>query len=174
MRNMAFVTTILVCVVISSISFADTIIYKKVNKDGTITFSDQPLPGAIEIVIQQQASIIPSASVQNSALPTPTVKVKEKEYSLIVVSPENEATIRNNAGEFSIRAKLQPDLGGLYLLEINGTQYESPTGVFTLENMDRGEYQYKVSFADNSGKVIALSESRRLFLHRASVLSPAR
>jgi len=36
--------------------------------------------------------------------------------------------------------------------------------------MERGAYEYSVKFINNSGKLIASSEARRVYLHQASAL----
>lgn len=150
-------------------ALADTVMYKKVNEDGTITYSDTPFPGAKKVIIKEQSSIIPSTTVKTPP-PSPKVSIKKKKHKLSILSPENQSTIRDNAGNFRIITKLEPSIGGIYTLDMNGVTYESSTGVFDMKNMDRGEYSYKVTFSDKSGKVIASSPQSTLFLQRASVL----
>jgi hypothetical protein len=98
------------------------------------------------------------------------VTQKKREYKLNIVSPQKDATIRNNMGQITISASLEPTLGGFFQLTINGQTIDSANGTFILENMSRGSYQYQVKFIGNSGKVIAFSDTRSLHLHRASVL----
>ncbi|MGQ8366231.1 DUF4124 domain-containing protein [Glaciecola sp. 1036] len=159
----------LFCFICPFIVNGQTIVYKTVHADGTVTFSDKPSPGAIEVILGDSTTVIPSSPVPKIE---PDVAVKKKQFNLTIVSPKQEATLRDNSGNFSIQAQLKPSIGGMYNLTINGQSFQSPSGVFQLENMDRGEYSYKVDFTDNSGKIIASSEQRTLFLHRASVLIP--
>ncbi len=150
-------------------AFADTVMYKKVNEDGTITYSDTPFPGAKKVILKEPSSVIPSSPPKSvPVIPQPVVK--KKKHKLSILSPANESTVRDNSGNFRIITKLEPSIGGIYTLDMNGVTYESSTGVFDLKNMDRGEYTFKVTFSNKSGKVIASSPQSTLFLQRASVL----
>ncbi|MEM0910745.1 MAG: DUF4124 domain-containing protein [Pseudomonadota bacterium] len=160
---------IVVFTLVAQSAIAETVIYKKVNDDGTTTYSDTPFPGAEKVIIKEQSSVIPSTPAP--PLPQiPKTTVKKKQHKLSILSPVHESTIRDNSGNFRIITKIEPSLAGIYTLDMNGITYESPTGVFELNNMNRGEYNYKVTFSDKSGKVIASSPQSTLFLQRASVL----
>jgi hypothetical protein len=144
-------------------------VYKTVHEDGTITYSDQESVNAVEVELR-----VPTSTFQSQHTPSPPhMQSKPKQrvaYIVSILSPEKEATIRNNAGELSIGAAIEPKVGGFFQLHINGQIHESATGMFRLTNMERGAYQYTVKFIDNSGKLIASSESRNVYLHQASAL----
>ncbi len=144
-------------------------IYKVVNEDGTITFSDRPLPGSEELEIT-----VPTSNVRTNVPTPPALNVYQKndktEYKIEILSPEKDATIRSNTGEVNIVASIKPNRAGLYQLSLNGQTVESPTGKFYIKKLPRGAYTYNINFLDNSGKVIASSETRNLYLHQASAL----
>ena len=144
-------------------------IYKIVNPDGSITYSDKPFPGAEELIITTPSNNIPSQAPSNAPIVN-TAPQEAISYAVNIKQPENEATIRNNSGRLTIVASIAPAVSGLYQLEINSQIFESPTGIFQLNDMDRGAYQYTVKFTDNSGKIIASSISRNVYLHKASAL----
>lgn len=162
--------SIVVCillVVACGLSAQDKI-YKIVNKDGTISFSDSPAPGAEELTISTIANTMQS---MHSAAPAAPAQPKQaRQYQLTILSPEPDATVRNNTGKVNVAAQIDPQVRGTYELDFNGELYTSITGVFNLENINRGSHSYQVKFTDNSGKVIASSESRTLHMHQASVL----
>ncbi len=141
-------------------------IYKTEHQDGSVTYSDVPSEGAIRIELDVNVTTIQSSP---ASAPIPVITTKSTtQLTLTILSPENNATVRNNMGNIAIAASLEPIVGGTFHLHINDQIHQSATGVFTLSNMDRGAYQYHIKFINNSGKVIALSESRTLYLHRAS------
>ena len=144
-------------------------VYKTVHKDGTITYSDQASPNAIEVVLDVPTSTIQSKMQLPNAEPLVSTKQKVM-YEVNILSPQPEATIRNNVGEILIGATIAPKVGGFFQLHINEQVHESATGMFKLDNMQRGAYEYSIKFIDNSGKVIASSELRKLYLHKASAL----
>lgn len=167
--SMMSVTTLSASFPNYSALFLSKKIYKVVNEDGTITFSDRPLPGAEEIVITVPTSNMES-SVPNPSSPIATNKKDKTEYQIDIMSPEKDATIRSNTGEVNIVASITPSHPGLYQLSLNGQTVESPTGKFYIKELPRGAYTYNVNFLDNSGKIIASSETRNLYLHQASAL----
>ena len=147
---------------------AQTKIYKVVNKDGTISFSDSPAPGAEEVVLSKSKNTMQSVLPSNSQ--PSTQKKPETQYQLSIKSPGPDATVRNNTGKVNIAAQIVPQARGIFELNFGGELYTSSTGVFNLTDVNRGTYSYSVKFNDNSGKVIASSESRTLHMHQASVL----
>jgi hypothetical protein len=158
---------------ISAISHAAFInsgtVYKTVHKDGTVTYSDQPSPGAVAVEFD-----VPTSTIQSNVRPSPTQpqinSTPKVNYKVLILSPEPDATIRNNVGELSIGASLEPKVGGFFQLHINDEIHESATGMFRLSSMNRGTYQYSVKFIDNTGKLIASSDTRNVYLHQASAL----
>lgn len=144
-------------------------VYKTVHEDGTITYSDQASPDAVEVVLN-----VPTSTI-TSKMQTPTIQTQQPtsqkiNHKVSILSPQPEATIRNNVGEISIGATIEPKAAGFFQLHINEEVHESATGMFRLKDMNRGTYQYSVKFIDNSGKVIASSDIRNVYLHQASAL----
>ena len=160
-----------VCFVLLAFSFSlvsQTTIYKVINEDGSISFSDTPSQAGVEVKL--------SAINTANQLATPKARTTEKEaeepvnYKLNIESPAPEATIRNNEGRVRVTASMTPSAEGKYYLSLGNEEHTSDSGTFSLSGVPRGEHIYQVSFKDNTGKVIALSEARTLYLHQASVL----
>ncbi|MFC3123336.1 DUF4124 domain-containing protein [Agaribacter flavus] len=149
-------------------SLANAKIYKIVNADGSITYSDKPIPGAIEVKLKSNATTIPAQTI-HPIQEKPSIK--KKSYRLSVSKPSDGATIRNNLGKVSITASLEPQISGMYNLLMGDKTYRSPTGQFQLDNVDRGEHSYQITFTDNTGKVIASTSPRVLYLHRTSIIN---
>ena len=145
-------------------------IYKIVNEDGTITYSDQPTPGSIEVDFASNTTTV----VQNPTTKTKQViSIKQKEaveHTLTVNSPSVDETIRNNTGNISISATVTPNAPGHYELSLHEKKLRSTSGTFLVKDLARGEYSYQINFVSTSGKVIASSSVRRFFMHKPSVL----
>ncbi len=145
-------------------------IYKTVNKDGSITYSDQASPGAVEVDFASNTTTV----VQNPTAKTKlikTIKQKKKvEHTLSVMSPSEGATIRNVDGNVSISATVTPNPAGHYELSLHDKKLRSSSGTFLVKGLPRGEYSYQINFVSTSGKVIASSSVRRFFVHKPSVL----
>ncbi len=145
-------------------------IYKTINQDGTITYSDQPTPGAVEVDFASNTTTV----LQNPIAKTKQLKtIKQKtpvEHTLIVNSPAIDETIRNATGNVNISAVVTPNAPGHFELSLHEKKRRSSTGTFLVKDLPRGEYSYQINFIGTSGKVIASSPVRRFFMHKPSVL----
>jgi hypothetical protein len=145
-------------------------IYKTVNKDGTISYSDQPTPGAVEIDLDSNTTTV----LQNRAVKTKQLKtIKQKkpvEHILSVTSPPIDGTVRNTTGNVTISASVTPNAPGRYELSLHELKLRSTSGTFLVKDLPRGEYSYQINFVSASGKVIASSPVRRFFMHKPSAL----
>lgn len=159
---------ILMIVFFASAVHAENKIYKVVNADGTVSFSDTPAPGAEEVKLNASTTSMQLVPLNNQTNTAPTRP--STSFRLSILSPMPDATIRANNGDVRISAQIQPKTPGKYLLDFAGKQYTSDSGVFALKGIDRGAHTYSLKFTDNKGKVIASSDKRTLYLHQASVL----
>lgn len=168
-QSKRFVVLVIFGLVFSASVTAEKI-YKTVNKDGTVSYSDQPTPGAVEVDFASNTTTV----VQNPTLKTkPMITIKKKtqvEHTLSVTSPAPEATIRNTTGNVSISAMVIPNAPGHYELSLHEKKLRSTSGTFLVEGLPRGEYSYQINFVSTSGKVIASSSVRRFFMHKPSAL----
>lgn len=164
-----FIMLIIIGLVLSTSVNAGKI-YKTINKDGTITYSDQPTPGAVEVDFASNTTTV----VQNPIAKTKQLKtIKQKtpvEHNLSVNSPAIDETIRNTTGNVSISAVVTPNAPGHYELSLHEKKLRSSSGTFLVKDLPRGEYSYQINFVSTSGKVIASSAVRRFFMHKPSVL----
>lgn len=149
-------------------------VYKKVNKDGSVQYSDKPFPGAIEHKLKD----MDSQSKLPALLPPSTFKGQKSQNkiktSITIVSPQHGATIRDNQGSFTILVQKQGDKKKNYKTQIlvNGSPVGEPTqaSVIPLKNIDRGEIKVIAQLLSSSGKILATSEETVVYLHRASVI----
>ena len=170
LTSIRFMLLIILVLAVHSTSVHAGKIYKTVNTDGTITYSDQPTPGAVEVDFASNTTTI----VQNPNIQTKQPKtIKQKkpvEHALNVTSPAIDATIRNTMGNVTISASVTPNAPGHYELSLHEKKLRSTAGTFLIKGLPRGEYSYQINFVSTSGKVIASSPVRRFFMHKPSAL----
>jgi hypothetical protein len=163
--------------VLLSMSLNASVVYKTVNLDGSITFSDVPSEGAEKLDVSTSNSVVMPALVSPQAKTSRTaksLKQTQMQYQLNVISPSPEQTIRSNIGKMKVVASITPNVPGNYQLLLNGVLHKSQTsGTFQLKDMQRGEYTAQVRFVGNSGKVLALTDMQTFYLHKASALIKA-
>ena len=148
---------------------AEEKIYRLVDKNGKVIFSDKPIDGlTVQAVKLKEPSVV--KMVPSAPLPEAQPAAKAVHYSISVSTPEPDATIRNNQGRVEINAQVSPVVQGRYSLTFNQQILFSNNGSFVLTELPRGEHNYQISFINNKGKVLASSPNRRVFLHKASAL----
>lgn len=158
-------------------------IYKWIDPQGNVIYSDKPRPGAEEIKIPK-AQIYPAPPMPSaSPPPTPYEQQPFTGYQRIeIASPPNDVAVRENAGNVSVTVSLTPDLqtelGHKLVLFVDGPQSFKAEGTspqFDFTNLDRGTYVLRAAVVDSQGKEIAISKPSTFHLLRVSILtSPLR
>ena len=149
-------------------------VYKKVNPDGSVEFTDVPKSSdETPVPLSPMTTFKPTTAPPISSSPKSTKPSISKYTSVSITSPANEETIRDNAGNLTVTASLTPNLqpGHKMILLDNGTnQGESTSGSFKLSNVDRGSHVLTIQVQDATGKVLISSEPVTVFLHRQSAI----
>lgn len=147
-------------------------VYKRVNPDGSIEFTDKPEEiGEKPIVVPPPSSYSPPPAPK-PAPPAAASKTAVVSYeSLTITSPPNDTTIRDNEGKITITAGSKPGLqkGHRYKLLMDGKEAgKGPNNSFEVKNVDRGSHSFTVQIIDENARVIVQSEPVTVHLHRAS------
>ncbi len=174
--NVGYTCSILCFLVLmsSGIEAQDKTIYKVVNEDGTVTYTDAPVNSPSATIFEVDRNTVnQSASLSPTSSPIAPLQSTEAHYPpLEIASPAPETTIRNNQGNISIRVKpVQNPSSPTYALVFDGQIVQkNSTGLFNLSGINRGAHSYHVLLLNNTGKTLASSPEQVLFLHKASVL----
>ena len=168
-------TLSIIALLLVSLSVGSTVVYKKTNQDGTVIYSDEPSEGA---VLLDQAinntvvmpSLLPPKQPSYVSQDSKKTSSAEAVYSLKIISPAAEQTVRNNLGEVDVVASISPKASGIFQLMLNGELHlTKPSPVFHLQDLQRGEYSIQIRFVGKSGKILALTDMQIFYLHKASV-----
>ena len=151
-------------------------VYRSVDEDGNVIFSDQPSPGAERIEIRELPTIkAPPLKLPEEASP-PLVPPGEAEYSrLEIISPVADTAIRDNAGNVTVSVSIEPELnaGHILVLYLDGIRAQQGTGMqFSLANVNRGSHSLAVAIENGEGGEVMRSSSIAFVLHRESRLDP--
>lgn len=146
-------------------------IYVWRNEAGVLVFSDSPRSGAEEVETKPGNVIQASTSIDTALLDITPQKIIEK-YKVVINTPKNNATIRDNTGSIYIAGGIKPRFkSGLQVqLILDDIPYQKPQthSMFSLKNVHRGEHKIKMLLLDEKGKVIASSPSVTFYMHRSS------
>lgn len=155
-------------------------IYKWVDSQGGVHFSDTPHTGAQIITLPDENNSSSPSSTPPKTSPEPNelqdqspVKLKHSYTKIGIVQPGSGATIRNNQGFVTVTAQTEPDLfpgDKLQLLYDNavlGEPQKNP--VFEINGMYRGSHTLAVQIMDEDGNVIDSSDPITIYVFRPRV-----
>lgn len=155
-------------------------IYRMVDGQGNVTFTDTPIKGAqrmqlppLSIVPGLTADQIAQANGQ-TAPPADTARVVS--YRLSIVAPKANQSFQKPVDSIEIGAVTQPQLAGsdrLVILFDGKPLSEGNSAAVPTEGLDRGEHSISVQVLGADGRVLA-NESRSVFVIQPSVLQPKR
>ena len=104
-------------------------VYRTVDDQGNVVFSDTPVEGAEKIRVDEIQTIAPDEVPKFVYTPPP--EVVETYSKLEIVSPENDSVIQSDEGNVTVSAVLEPALNlraGHYLvLYLDGIEAASGT-----------------------------------------------
>ena len=160
-------------------AFVSAGVYKWVDADGAVHFSDVPQQGAEEVHIAPpqtyQAPSLPPITPRPEAVAEPAAYAR-----FALVTPAADESIWDNTGKlvvtFAAEPPLQTELGHRLVVLLDGqaqVALQQDTSV-TLENVDRGSHTVQGQIIDVRGDVLMSSETISVHMHRQSVLAPNR
>ena len=173
------------CALISAILAMSTLaattdIYKSVDKNGVVTFSDVP---PVESAGNQNTTIKPNATNSMPGLSSigsnqgTVTSDAPAPNTVSIASPENNATIPMGAGFFDVTAELGTPLtdGELLALYLDDELLDIPqtSNVWTLTYVIRGPHTLQVRRLSSTGATVSESEVITIFVLRPSVLRGA-
>ncbi len=151
-------------------------VYKWVDENGVIHFSDQPHENAQKVqVAQPQTYKAPKGQAPAQSGPPPGREAGS--YDCEVVSPENDETLPNTYSvTASVRVSPAPHDGDQLVVLLDGKPvpaFPRGGGSMTFSDMDRGTHTLQALVQDPSGKSLCQSPNVSFTLLQPSVLNPA-
>lgn len=150
-------------------------IYKRVDANGNVQFSDRPFPGAEKIEVEAAQTY--SAPTRPAVRSNPSGAPEEFKYErCAIIAPANDQVFLNESSA-SIAWQLVPSLrpGDVVQLIYDGGVMSgvSPGAMaFTIAPVFRGTHTVAVSVQDREGKVLCRSPEVTFHVRQPSVLSP--
>jgi hypothetical protein len=144
-------------------------IYKSVDEDGKVIFSDQPAPQAEAIDIPK-VNTTPAVKQRPAKPLNPTTATTNLYKTLSISSPQDQQIIPNGLIPFDVITQISPALNDEHelALSIDGKRYNTSRGQFTINGINRGPHQLQVNVIDAEGKTVKQSKAIKIFVYRPS------
>jgi len=168
---------------------AATKIYRTVDQNGNVVFTDVPPKSEQEgraVDLSQPNSFTPPENQQQPGLragaPAGDADGEAEDEdtaaagayrSLRIVQPAADEPVRDNAGNVTVIAAVEPDLHRRHELQLlldGAVRQSGRSPTFQLENVDRGTHTVEVRIVDENGNTVTASDPSVFHLQRRSVL----
>lgn len=147
-------------------------IYSYTDASGNRVFTDRPTGAAAERVTLKPANGMPPVEPP-AATPAEPATAPAIRYALQILTPAEDQTIRDNAGNLQVIASGTPALqpGHLYQLLLDGEALGSAGADthFELRNIDRGTHRVQLRVVDGNANELARSPAQTFHLIRTSL-----
>lgn len=172
---------ILLIVLIPSVLVAAEV-YRWVDDDGTVHYSDRPQEGAETVIIREaQTFSTPAAPAARSTSSTTSARSDEAEpeaaasYSNFeIVTPRQEEVLWNIGGQLNVSLRARPRIrsGHTIFLYMDGQEVRQlPRGRMqaSLADVVRGTHQLHAEVRDRSGSTVARSDTVQFTVQQTSI-----
>jgi hypothetical protein len=167
----------LLMVSLAAASMALATTYVRVEKDGTKTYSDRPLPGGqpVDLAPAQTYSAPNPGSTSNSSLPAEQRALEGIDdflYDSCSLSPPNDENIPNPES-VTVTVSMSPPLrvGDSVNLVVDGKPAGPTDTSLTLEPVERGAHSASVTLKDRHGRALC-SASVTFYVMQPAVARP--
>lgn len=142
-------------------------VYKSVDADGKVTFTDQPSAKA-EAVDVSTPNTVPAVTAPNKPAAVENQETGSGYTSVSITGPADNSIIANGLLPSTVTANTRPALqeGHKLQLNIDGKPHSTSAGSFTIDSMRRGEHQFQVVIIDEDKQVLKRSASVKVFVYR--------
>jgi hypothetical protein len=162
----------------AALAFAGTI-YKWVDEDGVVHYSDQPHPNAQKIQVREAQTYKAEAPpATNSSAPAVPASAAQSGYrGCAVVQPQPDQDFAN-LDSINVVVQTDPGLhpGDQVFVTYDGQPLNgnaSTGGRFTISPVDRGTHTLQAEVRNSEGTVVCSAPSITFNVHQPSILNPA-
>jgi len=137
-------------------------VYKTVDKDGHVIYSDSPTTDKAQKVELREINTVPPAELMPNSTSMESSGVREEKitYSIEIVSPRADVTIPPGQRDLAIAVSMDRPLRGDHLLVyfMNGELLEETTMTsIVVKDVPRGSHTLVVEAIDESGQSLGTS-----------------
>jgi len=169
----------LILLAAASAALAGTTVYKWVDENGVIHFSDQPHPNADKVEVRDPATYSakagPPKPASQTAEPASTAPSGAYEHCSLAQPAPDQVFL--SAFSVTVTVATTPALrpGDRVVVSLDGrplTDLAGPQTSFTIDPIDRGTHSVEATIQDSSGNTVCTTASSTFHVRQPSILSP--
>ena len=151
-------------------------VYRHVDEQGNVTYTDEPREGAETIRVKPVTTIVLPKQEDIGTIDIQADAQDEAPYERIeITNPEDEEAFWSASGNMVVNVASTPALreGHMYEVTLDGQIVgQSTNGTIALDNVYRGTHQAQVRVVDSRGRPVQDGESISFTLHQPSRQTP--
>lgn len=160
---------------------AKTNVYKQINADGQVEYSDKPGEQSTQVVmpqIQVNSPAMPQASELKApdTITPEQAKNKQEQMRIRISSPIEQQMFISAIREVPVTILVEPKLSTTQKVKllVDNKPYGEPqnTDTFVIKEIERGAHELKAMVLDEQGKILAISEPVVFHQQRQIVKKP--
>lgn len=150
-------------------------VYRNVDADGNVTFSDEPSEGSEAVKVKPVTTVtLPKPqNVRETEKLREEVKREGSMYESVgFVYPENNQAFHSGSGDIQFEVRSTPGLqsGHKYEVTLDGQPVgQSASGSVSVQNVFRGTHNARVHIVDENGVQVKTGPEISFTVHRPSV-----
>ncbi|HSN70183.1 MAG TPA: DUF4124 domain-containing protein [Steroidobacteraceae bacterium] len=162
----------------TSLALANSEVWRWVDSNGVVHFSDRPVPGAEKVQLNVQTFTPPPRPAPRSNPPAAETGTETREYrSLEIWKPAHDEAIVNTAGAVSVRMRLEPGLANDHsiFVYLNGQRVDNqPLDALDvqLNEVPRGTHTLTAVVTDSQGNTLIQAPPVVFHVVQASIANP--
>ena len=171
-------TSILLIGLLALPAFAGQTVWKWVDEDGVVHYSDRAVPGATRLEVSSSNRNPSTAPRVSNGLPTPQpVNTGFSYRNFEIWKPVNDQNFVNTGGQITVNIRVDPALqpGHQLLLMLDGrpvTGFPRNTSQFELKDVSRGTHTVNGEILDNRGTRLQETAPITFHVRQESIAKP--
>ena len=179
MRPIRFTLILVSLGLLSAAALADnggtTTVYRWVDPQGVVHYSDQPHPNAQKLEVRgaQTFSDLPAGQPSSRAEPEETQPASTAAYDSCAIAQPSDQQMLMNVYQTTAVVQTSPALrpGDEVRLFLDGKQVQGSSTSFTFQVV-RGQHSVQAMIQDSTGQIVCETDTVTFFVHQPSVQNP--
>jgi len=158
------------CLTVTSMVAADPL-YKWVDNQGNVHYSDKPQPGAQKIMMPKaQTFTAPQAATPQEGTGTPSNQSAAQSYTQITIASPADQDVFWNTTSVVVSVSLVPGLmaGDSVTITVDGKSQTVSTTSATFDGLERGEHTVTASVTSSSSGVVLNAKPVTFYIQRGT------